>query len=76
MTHNAQLKAHTQGSQLPAMSSGYALLDFGGLRRLEQWGPVRLVRPDPRAIGNAVQADAEWERAEARFEGRTGRAHG
>jgi len=50
----------------------YALLDFGGLRRLEQWGPVRVVRPDPHAAGAAVRPPADWEAADAVFEGRVG----
>jgi 23S rRNA (cytosine1962-C5)-methyltransferase len=54
------------------MSDDYALLDFGKSRRLEQWGPVRIVRPDPRAPGSPRLDAAAWTVADAVFEGRTG----
>ena len=54
-------------------SSGYVLLDAGGGERLEQWGPYRLRRPDPRAIGARARPTAEWERVDARFHGEAGR---
>jgi 23S rRNA (cytosine1962-C5)-methyltransferase len=54
------------------MSDDYALLDFGGLRRLEQWGRVRLVRPDPKAVGTPRLDDRAWADVDARFDGRVG----
>jgi 23S rRNA (cytosine1962-C5)-methyltransferase len=54
------------------MSHDYALLDFGGLRRLEQWGPVRLIRPDPRAAETPRLGDDAWAHVDARFDGRVG----
>jgi 23S rRNA (cytosine1962-C5)-methyltransferase len=54
-------------------STGYALLDFGDGRRLEQWGPYRLIRPDAAARNTPVLPPAEWERADASFEGRPNR---
>ncbi len=52
--------------------SEYALLDVGQGKRLEQWGPYRLVRPDPTAAGNAL-APALWEHPDAFYEGEKGK---
>lgn len=52
---------------------GYELLDAGAGERLEQWGPYRLRRPDPRATGVRASPPAEWERVDARFYGEAGR---
>jgi 23S rRNA (cytosine1962-C5)-methyltransferase len=57
------------------MPNDYALLDFGDQQRLEQWGPVRTVRPDPRALSNPTHPDGEWADADAVFEGRVGQGH-
>ena len=46
---------------------GYALIDSGGGRKLEQYGDVRLVRPEPQAMWQP-SAPAEWDRADTRFE--------
>jgi 23S rRNA (cytosine1962-C5)-methyltransferase len=54
-------------------SSSYVLLDAGGGERLEQWGPYRLRRPDPRATGTRTRPAAEWDRVDARFHGEAGR---
>jgi 23S rRNA (cytosine1962-C5)-methyltransferase len=54
------------------MPDDYTLLDFGGQQRLEQWGPVRTARPDPRAIGTRTASEATWAAADATFEGRVG----
>jgi 23S rRNA (cytosine1962-C5)-methyltransferase len=54
-------------------ASNYTLLDAGGGERLEQWGPYRLRRPDPRATGARARASAEWDRVDARFHGEAGR---
>jgi 23S rRNA (cytosine1962-C5)-methyltransferase len=50
----------------------YSLMDFGDGRRLEQWGPYRLVRPDPTARGGPAKA-ALWRGADAVYEGQKGR---
>jgi len=42
----------------------YALLDSGGGRKLERYGPHRIVRPEPQAMW--VPAEADW-RADATF---------
>lgn len=53
-------------------NSSYTLLDFGNGKRLEQWGPYRLIRPDPTATGQP-SASALWATADARYEGEKGR---
>lgn len=60
-------------SPSPLEAEGYALIDAGGGERLEQWGPYRLRRPDPRAIGVRERPAAEWDRVDARFHGEAGR---
>jgi 23S rRNA (cytosine1962-C5)-methyltransferase len=45
----------------------YALLDFGGGRRLERFGQVLLDRPCPAAEGVAKGDPGLWEQADARF---------
>lgn len=51
-----------------APSDGFALLDSGDGQKLEAWGAVRLVRPEPQAMWRRRDA-ALWEAADARFEG-------
>jgi 23S rRNA (cytosine1962-C5)-methyltransferase len=56
----------------PAASTRYVLLDAGRGERLEQWGPFRLRRPDPRAtMGRALPADA-WSQIDAQYHGEAG----
>ncbi len=50
----------------------YTLLDFGNGKRLEQWGPFRLIRPDPTANGIPDQAEL-WHTADAVYEGEKGK---
>ncbi|MDO8649136.1 MAG: class I SAM-dependent methyltransferase [Candidatus Peregrinibacteria bacterium] len=50
----------------------YTLLDFARGERLEQWGPYRLVRPDPTAQGEPAHADL-WKTADAVYEGEKGK---
>ncbi|WP_420391402.1 class I SAM-dependent methyltransferase [Acuticoccus sp.] len=49
-------------------SDGYRLLDTGDGRKLEDFGGVRLVRPEPQAMWRPSDP-AAWEAADARFEG-------
>jgi 23S rRNA (cytosine1962-C5)-methyltransferase len=53
-----------------ASSEEYALLDFGGGRRLERFGEVVLDRPCPAAEGFQRSDTDIWSQADARFEGR------
>ncbi|MSR68140.1 SAM-dependent methyltransferase [Candidatus Peribacteria bacterium] len=55
------------------MQSAYALLDFGQGRRLEQWGPYRLIRPDPTTLGAAAKTPDLWGSADATYEGEKGK---
>lgn len=50
----------------------YVLLDFGNGQRLEQWGPYRLIRPDPTAVGAPAHPDL-WQSADAVYEGEKGK---
>jgi 23S rRNA (cytosine1962-C5)-methyltransferase len=45
----------------------YALLDSGNGERLEQFGKVKLVRPDVEAIWKPALSPADWQRIQARF---------
>lgn len=40
---------------------GYELLDCGGGRKLERFGEVVLIRPEPNAFGKAGLSEKEWE---------------
>lgn len=45
----------------------FELLDTGDGNRLERWGEVILVRPDPQIIWEKHLAESEWEKADAVF---------
>lgn len=47
----------------------YELLDTGDGHRLEQWGAVRLKRPDPQVIWQPSLPAREWDAANAEFIG-------
>ncbi len=51
----------------------YSLLDFGLGKRLEQWGPYRLMRPDPSTLGAAAVTPDLWDCADAIYEGEKGK---
>lgn len=46
----------------------YALLDSGGEEKLERFGRIVLVRPDPQALYPKRLSDTEWSKADARYE--------
>lgn len=46
----------------------YELIDFGGGRKLERFGPYLLDRPSPAAEGEIRQHPGLWSQAAARFE--------
>jgi 23S rRNA (cytosine1962-C5)-methyltransferase len=54
-------------------AGGYQLIDVGLGERLEQWGPYRLRRPDPRAAARRERTGAEWDAVDARYTGEAGR---
>jgi 23S rRNA (cytosine1962-C5)-methyltransferase len=45
----------------------YALLDSGNGRKLERFGPYRLVRPEPRAVWRPALPETEWAGAAAEY---------
>jgi 23S rRNA (cytosine1962-C5)-methyltransferase len=47
----------------------YALLDSGGGRKLERFGPHTVIRPEPQAIWRPALDTGAWEAADATFEG-------
>ena len=46
----------------------YALLDSGAGFKLEQFGPVHLVRPEPEAVWKPTLPDSEWKSAHAIYQ--------
>jgi 23S rRNA (cytosine1962-C5)-methyltransferase len=55
-----------------ATPATYTLLDFGDGKRLEQWGPYRLVRPDPTAR-DVPAKPALWRSVDATYQGEKGK---
>lgn len=45
----------------------YELLDTGDGERLERWGDVILIRPDPQIIWKSPRKDPRWKTAHARY---------
>jgi 23S rRNA (cytosine1962-C5)-methyltransferase len=46
----------------------YAMLDSGGGRKLERYGPYRVVRPEPQCLWTPRMAPAAWNAADAVFD--------
>ncbi len=51
----------------------YALLDSGGGMKLEDFGGVRLIRPEPKAWWRKEVPEKEWASADASFDAKSGR---
>ncbi len=45
----------------------YELIDASGGERLERWGDIILIRPDPQIIWNTEKKDKRWKNAHARY---------
>jgi 23S rRNA (cytosine1962-C5)-methyltransferase len=45
----------------------YELIDASGGERLERWGGVTLIRPDPQIIWNTPKTNPLWHTADARY---------
>ena len=45
----------------------YELIDTAAGERLERWGDILLIRPDPQIIWPGPRADNRWDRAHARY---------
>ena len=52
----------------------YALLDSGGGRKLERFGKLRLVRPEPQALWSVSGPADAWDNADAYFDSKPGDA--
>ncbi|MGE0280655.1 MAG: class I SAM-dependent methyltransferase [Rhizobiaceae bacterium] len=52
-------------------NADYALIDSGAGRKLEQYGPYRIVRPEGQAIWQPALPEREWLKADAIFTGDT-----
>ncbi|MDB5554790.1 MAG: dependent methyltransferase [Rhizobium sp.] len=50
---------------------GYRLLDTGSGLKLEQYGEIRIVRPEAQALWPSALPDSEWDAADAIFTGDT-----
>jgi 23S rRNA (cytosine1962-C5)-methyltransferase len=48
---------------------GYRLLDTGAGLKLEQYGDIRVVRPEAQALWPKALPESEWEKADAIFSG-------
>lgn len=46
----------------------YELLDSGGGRKLERYGPYRVIRPEPQALWTPALLEADWGSADAVFD--------
>ena len=46
----------------------YALVDSGGGRKLERYGPYRVVRPEPQCLWTPRLSPGEWDAADAVFD--------
>ncbi|HEX2222798.1 MAG TPA: class I SAM-dependent rRNA methyltransferase, partial [Thermoanaerobaculia bacterium] len=46
----------------------YELLDTGGGRKLERYGPYRIVRPEPQAMWKPALPESDWKSADAVFD--------
>ncbi len=45
----------------------YELLDCSGGERLERWGEIILIRPDPQVLWDTPRRDVRWKQAHARY---------
>ena len=45
----------------------YELLDASRGERLERWGDILLIRPDPQVLWDTPRRDPRWQRAHARY---------
>jgi len=60
--------AETPGVMRTTGWGDYALLDSGGGRKLERYGPYRVVRPEPQAMWSPRLPVADWDNADAVFD--------
>ena len=51
----------------PAQWKDYELIDTCDGERLERWGDILLIRPDPQIIWSGERKDPRWRKAHARY---------
>lgn len=68
MTRTAPVVAELPGAMRTTGWADYALLDSGGGRKLERYGPYTVVRPEPQAMWDPRLPAATWEKADAVFD--------
>ncbi len=54
--------------EYPTNWKDYILLDSGDGSKLEQYGPYRLLRPEPEAVWKPALPESEWKKADASYE--------
>jgi len=63
-----ELKSKILNLVYPSSWKDYELLDSGNFEKLERFGKVVLIRPEPQAIWEPVQSETEWNKqAHAHF---------
>lgn len=67
MSKPAPVVADLPGAMRTTGWADYALLDSGGGRKLERYGPYTVVRPEPQAMWGPRLPDSAWETADAVF---------
>jgi len=68
MTRPAPTVAEAPGVMRTQGWADYALLDSGGGRKLERYGPYRVVRPEPQCLWSPRLPEGEWASADALFD--------
>ena len=52
---------------MPISWKDYEIIDTSGGEKLERWGDVLLIRPDPQIIWNTPKTHPAWKKADARY---------
>jgi 23S rRNA (cytosine1962-C5)-methyltransferase len=68
MAGSSPLLADAPGVMRTAGWGDYQLLDCGGGRKLERYGPFRVARPEPQCLWTPRLAEAAWSSADAAFD--------
>ncbi len=68
MTKTAPVVAELPGAMRTTGWADYALLDSGGGRKLERYGPYTVVRPEPQAMWDPRLPQDAWDKADAVFD--------
>ena len=67
MSGFVHLHLHTEYSLLDGACRINELIDTADGERLERWGDVLLIRPDPQIIWSGEKKDPRWRNADARY---------